>query len=158
MDQVAELKKLAPASAFAQTLQVVSRITDGEREVENITEFVIRQFTFHQYFMVLAHAENIFTAIQSYQVDFNTIENDPIALMKLVIFIMSVAGPDFEALIALALKKSVSYLDTIDPEDGIKIAIAVFTVNKDFFVQRILPLLKTVKLEAATSALSGLKS
>ena len=155
MDQATELTKLAPAST-GEKITVTSYDRKEDREVANIHTYYIRQFTYRKFFQVLGHAQNIYAAIKELKIDVDKLlggfENDPLSIVEPILQVSAVVGEDVARLTALSIGKPVDYLDTLDPDDGVKLTIAVFKANIDFFVQRILPMLETMKAEATETA------
>jgi hypothetical protein len=149
MDQATELKQIAPASSFVEKVIVQEYQRDKDREVSNERVYYLRQFTYLNFFEVLPHAQTIYTAIQSLNLDLTTLldkfENDPLSVVGPLLSISAAVGKSVAVLTALAINKPVEYLGTIDPDDGVRLTIAMFKVNVDFFVQRILPMLETMK-------------
>jgi hypothetical protein len=144
MDQ---LHAIAPAAERAEEITVTSRQRDpkdSKRYVENKITHVIEPFTYRKLFKVLGHFNRIFASLQSLgALDFN----DPISLLRVVTHASEHAGDDVQALVCLAIDRPVEYLDTLDPEDGLKLTIKVAKVQKDFFVERILPMLTDLRAE-----------
>lgn len=132
--------------ALAETVTVVSiKTADDGRTVEDLIEHTITPFTYSKLFKVLGHLNRI--SIDDFQAfDFN----DPIGLAQLVMHAMVEAGDDIQAIVCLAINRPLEYLDTLMPDDGLKLTVAVVRVNKDFFVQRILPMIATLKAEVTT--------
>jgi hypothetical protein len=158
MDAVAasinELNSIAPAHELAETVTVTSiqRASDG-RKVENKIEHVITPFTYPQFFRVLAHANKIFKSFESFHSDINF--DDPMSLLRLVFHVSEHAGESVQELTALALGRPVEYLNTLMPDDGIKCTVATFRVNKDFFVQRVLPMMGLIQDQVQSMMNSG---
>lgn len=114
---------LAPASALAETVTVVSIKTAGDgRTVEDRIKHTITPFTYSKMCKVLGHVERIFAAIDDFQFD------DPIDLTQLIMHAMAVAGDDVQAVVCLAIDKPLDYLDTLMPDDGLKLTAAVVRV------------------------------
>jgi hypothetical protein len=155
MNQASQLTALAPASALAERVTVTSRDVRKEDNaaVENVIEHVVEPFTYRKLFKVLGHVNNVFAAIGGLDaINFD----DEIALAKFIMQVTADAGDDVQAVVCMAIDRPVEYLDTLMPDDGIKLTAAVIRVNKDFFVQRILPMISTLKAEVMeTSATLG---
>jgi hypothetical protein len=60
---------------------------------------------------------------------------------------------DLFSVIELATDKTPEFFDTVDPDDGIKVIAAVVEVNKDFFLQNVMPLINQ-HLPAITESLT----
>lgn len=148
-----ELKALASVEDLSESITVSSRQTaqDG-REITTKDRHTIRPFTYRKLFKVLDHFNNIFAAIGSIEsIDLN----DTMALFKLVMSVSAKAGEDVQAITALAINKDVNYLDTLQYDDGIALTVKVAQVNKDFFVNKILPMLTAYKAEVVEAQASG---
>lgn len=58
---------------------------------------------------------------------------------SMVLEVMAAAGDDFLALVAMSIKKQVSYFDSLPADDGIALCALFVEVNGDFFIQKVLP-------------------
>jgi hypothetical protein len=67
-----------------------------------------------------------------------------------LIVIASVGGEDLIELLCLAAKKARSWFDTLPADEGLALMAAVIQVNRDFFVQRMSPVLQRL-----TQAVNG---
>lgn len=54
------------------------------------------------------------------------------------------ASSDLMQLMAECIKKPVSFIEDLDPDEGIKLIGAFFEVNADFFIKKVLPELKNL--------------
>ena len=100
--------------------------------------FIIAPFVFGQ----LPKVAKCFAAIQSKMQGGNLIE------------IASAGGEDLLALLCMAVKKPREWFDTLPSDEGLELMAAVITVNRDFFVQRMSPLLAKLN-QAVTGAPSS---
>lgn len=67
--------------------------------------------------------------------------------------ILSTGGEDLLQLMADSIKAPKEFVDNLDSDEGIKLLIEFVEVNKDFFIQRVLPLIQ----EKFGHLLTGLK-
>jgi hypothetical protein len=57
--------------------------------------------------------------------------------------LMAEGGVELIQLMAEGIKVPVEFVENLDQEDGVKLLAAFIEVNKDFFVQRVLPLIQS---------------
>jgi hypothetical protein len=149
MDQIEELKQLAPAGTFVEKVTVTSHDRKDDREVSNEHTYHIRQFSYRQFFQVLGHAQSIYAAVQTLKLDLDGLikkfESAPLELVQPILNICQLVGNDVAMMTVLSIDKPLAYLDTLDPDDGIRLTIAMLKANVSFFVKRILPMLETMK-------------
>lgn len=106
------------------------------KEVQAAGEvFTISPFTFGQ----LPKVAQCFAAIQTKMQSGNLIE------------IAAAGGEDLLMLLCLAVKKPRAWFDTLASDEGLQLMAAVIEVNRDFFVQRMSPVLARLN-QAVTGA------
>lgn len=120
MNELAELEALQP---------LTRKITINNEEIE------IKPYKFRQLFSALKHMSNMVA-------DVNTFEDQTVQLFRL----LGNHPEDVLGLMSLSTGKPVSFFDDISSEEGIDVVVAVWEVNKDFFVQKIQPKLKSLGL------------
>ncbi len=131
------LAEILPASERTQTISVIERIVAEGREVEKETDVLVRPLTLLKWLTATKYVGNVLQYIPADGLD---LDGD---LTKSVVYLLQAAGAaqdDLIALVGLATGKDAEFFDRIDLDDGVKIIIAVVQVNKDFFVQKVLPL------------------
>ena len=134
---------ILPASERTQTVHVITREVaankDGKsfKEVENEVAVFVRPLPFRRWPIALGHIANLFQFMPENGFD---ITNDA-QLAVWVTNLLGNAGDDLFAIIELATGKEPAFFDMLDADDGLKIALAVIEVNKDFFVQKVMPLI-----------------
>ena len=99
--------------------------------------FTISPFTFGQ----LPKVAQCFAAIQSKMSSGNMIE------------IASAGGEDLLALLCISVKKPRAWFDTLPSDEGLALMATVIEQNRDFFVQRMSPVLARLN-QAVTGAQS----
>lgn len=153
MSESAAQEAILPASERTQTIHVVTRevVSNGteHKEVENLASVFIRPLPFRRWPVALTHITNLFQYMPQNGID---LESEA-ALAVWVTSVLGSAGDDLFAIIELATDKPAAFFDLLDPDDGLKIAMAVVEVNKDFFVQKVLPLVQQY-LPAAKEAIA----
>lgn len=70
-----------------------------------------------------------------------------------VLDIIADGGEDLLKIVQIAVKKPVEWFDGLPADEGLALAVAVLTVNKDFFLQKLGP-----QLESLASILTGAPS
>ncbi len=119
-DDLKELQELQPQSQFI--------IIKGE-------SFEIKPFKFKHMFSVLNHISNMIDEVNPY-------EDQTKQLFKL----LGKHPEDVMGILALAIGKPLSFFDDVDTEQGIDLAILVWKINQDFFVQKVQPKMKSLGL------------
>lgn len=141
------LKELQAVTERTRTLDVTERIVavssgvegvaDGTQvELEKHVSVFIRPLPFRKWLDALGHMTNILAHLPTGDID---LSNEA----QLAIWIMNLVGKvpeDILEVAALATEKDVTFFDRIDLDEGVKIILAVVEVNKDFFVQKVLPM------------------
>jgi hypothetical protein len=95
----------------------------------------ISPFTFGQLPRVLKLTKSFYAEVQPF---FDGTSDQTEAVMH----VLAVGGDDLIELIALGIKKPVSYFETLQIDDGIRVATTFLEVNLSFFAQRVLPQIK----------------
>lgn len=152
---VENLAELQSAVQRTQTIEVISRTAlkspDGEyKEVEIPTKVFVRPLQSRKWFKAFGHVNTLLENLPSEGVDFTDEYQLGIALLEL-------AGscPDaIFGIVGLAIDQPIEFFDAIDPDDLIRIVMAAVKVNKDFFVQKVLPLISEIAPEVK-AAIAG---
>jgi hypothetical protein len=97
----------------------------------------IKPFTFGQLPKVLKLTKSFYSEVQPLFEDLQGNE------AQLTMQVMAVGGDDLIELIALGIKKPREWFDTLQIDDGVRVATAFLEVNLSFFAQRVLPQVKT---------------
>ena len=136
------LEDILPATERTQTITVIERFVgkvDGKyAEREEPVDVYVRPLPFRRWLTAMKHIGSILQYLPAEGLDLNDV-------MRSVVYLINVAGQAQDELIALAClatDKEASFFDRIDPDDGVRIIVAVVQVNKDFFVQKVLPLVQ----------------
>jgi hypothetical protein len=110
----------------------------------------IRPFTFGQLPKVLKLTKSFYNDIQPF------FEESQGNEAELTMKAMSVGGDDLIELIALGIKKPREWFDSLQIDDGIRVATAFLEVNLSFFAQRVLPEVKTAMSKLQSLAMDKL--
>lgn len=102
--------------------------------------FKIQQFKFRESLKVLDIIKRHPNAIPFDLIDGNV--DDDQALSKILLSAFE-AGDAISEIIQLHLKKDDQWMDNLSLDDALKIALAIFKVNLDFFYQKLLPMIPT---------------
>jgi hypothetical protein len=97
----------------------------------------VKPFTFGQLPKVMSLSKTIYGHISSL---FTESTPDQAAI---IIEAMSFGGEDFIGLMSLSTGKPRGWFDTLEMDDGVKVAAAFLEANLGFFVRKVLPELKT---------------
>lgn len=139
-DQVANLEEIQSGAERSRTLEVTERVIamDGDTPVERAktAKVFVRPLPFRRWSLAIGYIRQMLQFIPE-QVDLT----DPMSIGLFAGELLGAADEQVFGLITLATDKDVEFYDRIDLDDGIKILIATVEVNKDFFVQKVLPLL-----------------
>jgi hypothetical protein len=112
----------------------------------------VRPMPFRRWGKVMAHMSGLLQALPD-SLDLSNI-------MQIGFLAAHLIGNSNDAIFSvleLATDENPELFDRIDPDDGVRIVAAVIEVNRDFFVQKVLPLLSEVapflkaKVESLTS-------
>jgi len=68
-------------------------------------------------------------------------------LFSLVTDLITQGGDDIYNILAISARKDRAWVDELEGEDGIKLLLGTIQVNKDFFIERVVPMLKMQKLK-----------
>lgn len=133
---------ILPAAERTQTVPVISRLvkTDDKgvsKEFETTVQVFVRPLPFRRWPTVMGHVSNLFQYMPGDGLDLeNTLQ-----LAMFATQVLGVAADDVFAVLELATDRNPEFFDTLDPDDGLKVVLAVIEVNKGFFVQKVLPLI-----------------
>lgn len=141
LEQFGEIQAVAERT---RTIQVMERVVakDGSnyQEVSNPVNVFVRPLPFRRWFSAMNYLQAIFAALP--QGNFDLADEAQLAM-----YIINLIGqvPDaITGLACLATDKEPDFFDRIDLDEGVKIMVAVVEVNKDFFVQKVLPMLSEI--------------
>jgi hypothetical protein len=136
------LEEILPASERTQTIEVVTRMVvgsgDGFKEVEKPEKVFVRPMPGRKWAKSLSLVTTLLQCIPQEGVSF---KNET----EMLVFAGALLGqmPDEAlSLCAMAIDKEVGFFDLIDLKDTTKIVVAVFEVNKDFFIREVWPLVE----------------
>lgn len=138
-----DLAEIQSGEQRTQTVTVTSRLVaigeDQEpTEVTKIVKVFVRPLPFKRWLT----ATNLLAGMLQYfpgtKIDFN----DMSQLGMFAAQLLGQAQNEVVALAMLATDQDEKFFDSIDLDEGLKIILAVIEVNKDFFVQKVLPMVK----------------
>jgi hypothetical protein len=122
------------------TRKVATAENGAKTEVGVPKKVFVRPLPMRRWVQALSYMTAVLGNLPSTSLDLS----DP---MKMSIWIIHVLGkiPDeIFGLLELATDEPAEFFDTIDLDDGVNVVMAVVKVNKDFFVQKVLPMLSEV--------------
>lgn len=142
-NSTAHLEDIQSSEQRTQTIPVVSRVValgeDSEpQELEKIIKVFIRPMPFKRWFTAIQYIQSMLGAFPTTPIDFN----NPHQLGMFAMQLLSNAHAEVIGLMCLATDRDADFFDSIDLDEGLKIILAVIEVNKDFFVQKVLPMVK----------------
>lgn len=148
----AHLEDIQSSEQRTQTIPVTSRIIaigeDGEpKEVDKTVKVFVRPMPFKRWFTAIQYIQSMLGAFPQVAIDFN----NPASLGMFAMQLLGDANAEVIGLMSLATDRDEAFFDTIDLDEGLKIILAVIEVNKDFFVQKVLPMVKAAAPEIITS-------
>lgn len=141
-----DLADIQSGEQRTQTITVTSRkvALDADKEPTEISREVkvfVRPLPFKRWLM----ATNFLTSILcSFPADTTIDINDTKKLGTLAALLVGNSQAEIIGLAMLATDQDEAFFDSIDLDDGVKIVLAVVEVNKDFFVQKVLPMFEAV--------------
>lgn len=139
---VNDLEEIQSGEQRTQTVPVTSRVValnDGEpTEVTKIVKVFVRPLPFKRWLT----ATNLLAGLLQYFPDTKIDFNDMSQLGMFAAQLLGQAQNEVIALAMLATDQDEAFFDSIDLDEGLKIILAVIEVNKDFFVQKVLPMVK----------------
>jgi hypothetical protein len=135
------LAEILPAAERTRTLDITERIVaqgeNGPEESEKQSKVFVRPLPFRRWLSAMTYVGQILKHFPEDGIDFD----DAAKLAVTVVYLLGESQIELVALACLATDKEPDFFDRIDPDDGVKIVMAVVEVNKDFFVTKVLPLL-----------------
>lgn len=141
MEATQALEDVLPASERTQTIHVIERVAgrvEGVwQEKEVPSDVLVRPLPFLRWLKAMNYIGQILQHMPQEGIDFD----DAAKLAVSIVYLVGEAQNELIGLACLATDKTDDFFDRIDPDDGVKIIMAVVQVNKDFFVQKVLPLL-----------------
>lgn len=111
------------------------QVNIGE-ETLNITPFKLGQIN-----KVLKAAEPMFVVFKT--VDTNGTDEE--VGSKIITELLLHCGDSIRDILAISVNKSVEWVDELEADKVIELLSVIFEVNKDFFIQKVLPMLKKVR-------------
>jgi hypothetical protein len=148
-ETVNQLEEIASSVERTRTIAVIERVVASDSgtptEREKTTNVFVRPLPFRRWPKAISCITGMLRAFPDDGINFE----DSTALGLLIAQLVGEADVELFTLLTLATDQDDSFFDRIDLDDGVKIALAVVEVNKDFFVQKVLPL--------ATEAMPSIK-
>lgn len=132
----AALDAIQPGSERSRTIDVITRKVAEGKELERSDSVFIRPLPFRRWPQAIGHIAKLLEYLPEEGLNFSS-------NIDLAVWIATLAGQvsdDLFAVIELATDKKPEFFDTVDPDDGVKIIMAVIEVNKDFFTRNVMPL------------------
>lgn len=145
VDNLETLAALQTAEALERTVVVTRKITakdetGAEILVSKEDAVFIRPLVFTQWLKGLKSLQTVISALPEGEYNLS----DPAHLALYIFHIVSEAETEVLALAAMATNRPQSFFDELELDEAIKILMVVVEVNKDFFTQKLMPLLKTL--------------
>lgn len=142
MSDINQLEEVQSAVERTRTIDVMRRTvavgSDGNyTEVGVPAKVFVRPLPFKRWPVVSRHIANIIAALPERDIDFSS----PGVLAAVIIDLLGAAHDDVMGILTLATDKPAEFFDEIDLDEGVQVIKSVVEVNKDFFVQKVLPLL-----------------
>lgn len=142
------LEALQSAEQRTQTVPVTSRIVafDDEKnpqEVSRIVKVFVRPLPMKRWFVAIKLVTGMLSAFPQVKIDLS----DMSSLAMFAAQLLGTTHAEVVQLMSLATDQDEAFFDTIDLDEGLKIVLAVIEVNKDFFVQKVLPMIQAVAPE-----------
>lgn len=144
-ESLEQLAEIAPASERTQTISVISRKAAKDsnnewQEVSNPVDVFVRPLSIRKTFHALTYFGAIIEKFPQGELDLN----DGNQLAMWAVSLLGQVPDEMTGMMCLATDQTPEFFDTIDPDEGIKIIVAMVEVNKDFFVQKVLPMLSEI--------------
>lgn len=158
------MEAVLPASERTRIIEVTERIVaigqDGNPSEASATKKVfIRPMPFRRWLKALSLVTSLLQYLPEDGLNFADKDGnpDPLAIGIVVTTMLGTAEADLIALACLATDLDEDVFDRIDLDDAVAIITAVVEVNKDFFVQKALPLIQQSlpNMEAVKDLISG---
>lgn len=153
-----DLADIQSGEQRTQTVSVTSRIValgeDKEpQEIEKTVKVFVRPLPFKRWLIATDILAGMLKHFPEAKIDFN----DMSALGMFAAQLLGAAQVEVISLAMLATDQDEAFFDSIDLDEGLKIILAVIEVNKDFFVQKVLPMVKEAapELQAKMQATFG---
>lgn len=122
-DSVVELDRL---SGLPRTLMVKGQAVE------------VRPLTFMEVVRASKHLTPILKAVDAMDLSSQEVAN--------ISMLIETAPEAMIKIASLSIKKDLDWFETLEADEGLDVLMTVYEVNKDFFVQRLLPKLKTLDL------------
>lgn len=139
-----ELELIQGRNERSITVNVTERVIavdgDTKKEVEKAKAVFVRPMPFRRWPQALAHLSGVIKALPSVDLDLNNLTT----IGFLAAHLIGNANDSIFAVLELATDEDGEFFDRIDLDDGVRITQAVIEVNKDFFVQKVLPLVSEI--------------
>lgn len=156
IQQATSLENLQSADDLVKIVRVTSKQVvhnpDGTQEIlKREDAHYVRPFVFREFGQVTKRFNRLMAALPEGEMDLR----NPVYLALAVSHVLGSESEAIFELVGLAIKRPVEYFDTIDLDEGIRLVTALFEVNRDFFVRRVLPMVSE-QVPAVTEAMSAL--
>lgn len=140
-----ELTELRGASERSVIVEVVERkIAQNETgdpvELGVPRKIFVRPLPMRRWALAMGYA----TKILSYLPDSGLDPHDTLKMSMWMIHLIGQIPEELFAILELATDCPPAFFDSVDLDDGVRVALAVVEVNKDFFLQKVWPLLSEV--------------
>lgn len=140
-----KLEVLQTREQRTQIIPVTSRIValDDEKnpvELSKEVKVFVRPLPMARWFSAINLVVGMLGKFPQTAIDFN----DMSALGMFAAQLLGQAQAEVIALAMLATDQDEAFFDSIDLDEGLKVILAVIEVNKDFFVQKVLPMITQV--------------
>jgi hypothetical protein len=155
--QINNLTDIQTVADRTKSITVTKRIVaiDNGVSVERETQdtVFVRPLPFRRWLNALRHLSNIIAHIPQNNLDLS----DEAQLAIWIVELLGQVPDDIIGIASLATDRPDEFFDQIDLDEGVKVILAVIEVNKDFFVQKVLPMLseQAPNLKAAMAETFG---
>jgi hypothetical protein len=157
-EQLADIQGIAERTRTVTVTERTVAKSDGEtfQEVGKPTKVFVRPLPFRRWLTALSHVGNVLAHFPAGDFDLS----NPQQLAVWIIQLLGACPDDVIGVACLATDKDADFFDRIDLDEGVKIILAVVEVNKDFFVQKVLPQLleKAPEVSNVVAATFGQKA
>lgn len=142
-EATSNLSDLQSGEQRTQTVPVISRqvALDADQnpvELEKTVKVFVRPLPFKRWFVATSYVSAILGNFPQMELDLN----DMTSLGLFAAQLLGRSDAEVIALMTLATDRDEAFFDSIDLDEGLKIVLAVIEVNKDFFVQKVLPMVQ----------------
>lgn len=142
MSEAAQQEAILPISERTRTIEVITRKVVTEKgvtkEIERPDHVFIRPLPFRRWTQAIGYITALLHHLPAQGINFN--DNTELGIW--IATLVGVADEPLFEVVKLATDKDPAFFDMIDADDGMKVIIAVVEVNKDFFTERVWPLIE----------------